>query len=273
MGNEYIREKAFQDYQNGMKYKEIAEKYGVSLSAVKSWATRYWKNESCNQRKKKLQPQKKVATKIEEKKEVIAEEVTQVIENPDLTDKQRLFCLYYVRCFNATKSAVKAGYSQETAVEQGYQLLHKTSVREEIKRLKQNRLNRELLGEDDIFQRYMDIAFADMTDFAQVRNGNVEARDDIDGTLVTEISATPNGVKIKLADRMKALQWLSDHMDLATEEQRARIESVKAQTEVWKEKKAKENGAASVIADNMQALADILQNSRPNRNIDDYEEK
>ena len=28
---------------------------------------------------------------------------------------------------------------------------------------------------------------------------------------------------IKLADRMKALQWLSDHMDLATEEQRARI--------------------------------------------------
>ena len=26
-----------------MKYKEIAEKYGVSLSAVKSWASWYWK--------------------------------------------------------------------------------------------------------------------------------------------------------------------------------------------------------------------------------------
>lgn len=47
-----------------MKYKEIAEKYGVSLSAVKSWASRYWKKNGCNQKEKKLQPQKKkVATR------------------------------------------------------------------------------------------------------------------------------------------------------------------------------------------------------------------
>lgn len=63
MGEE-IRDMAFQDYQNGIKYKEIAEKYGVSISAVKSWAVRYWKKESCNKSEKKLQPQKKkVATK------------------------------------------------------------------------------------------------------------------------------------------------------------------------------------------------------------------
>ena len=43
--NEEVREKAFVDYRKGMKYKEIAEKYGVSLSAVKSWAARYWKKE------------------------------------------------------------------------------------------------------------------------------------------------------------------------------------------------------------------------------------
>ena len=54
-------ELAYEDYQKGMKYKEIAEKYGVSLSAVKSWASRYWKKEKgCNL--KKSQP-KKVATK------------------------------------------------------------------------------------------------------------------------------------------------------------------------------------------------------------------
>ena len=29
---------------------------------------------------------------------------------------------------------------------------------------------------------------------------------------------------------MKALDWLANHMDLATEEQRARIEQIKAQT-------------------------------------------
>lgn len=34
-------ELAYQDYINGMKYKEIAEKYGVTINTVKSWKTRY----------------------------------------------------------------------------------------------------------------------------------------------------------------------------------------------------------------------------------------
>lgn len=55
---------AYEDYKQGLKYKEIADKYGVSLSAVKSWAARYWKGESCNQESARLQPPKeKVATK------------------------------------------------------------------------------------------------------------------------------------------------------------------------------------------------------------------
>ena len=37
------KQQAFEDWKNGMKYKEIAEKYGISLSTVKSWAVRYWK--------------------------------------------------------------------------------------------------------------------------------------------------------------------------------------------------------------------------------------
>lgn len=59
-----LRNQAYADYKQGMKYKEIAEKYGVSLSAVKSWASRYWKKNGCNQKEKKLQPKKKkVATR------------------------------------------------------------------------------------------------------------------------------------------------------------------------------------------------------------------
>ena len=34
-------EQAEADYQSGLKYKEIAEKYGVSLNTVKSWKTRH----------------------------------------------------------------------------------------------------------------------------------------------------------------------------------------------------------------------------------------
>lgn len=43
VGNEEIREQAFRDWKKKMKYREIAEKYGVTESAVKSWAKRYWK--------------------------------------------------------------------------------------------------------------------------------------------------------------------------------------------------------------------------------------
>lgn len=32
---------AEQDYMDGMKYKDIAEKYGVSLNTVKSWKQRH----------------------------------------------------------------------------------------------------------------------------------------------------------------------------------------------------------------------------------------
>ena len=42
-----------------MKYKEIAEKYGISLSTVKSWAVRYWKK---NELEKVATNEEKVAT-------------------------------------------------------------------------------------------------------------------------------------------------------------------------------------------------------------------
>lgn len=39
---------AYSDYLQGLKYKDIAEKHGVALSTVKSWATRYWKNKDAS---------------------------------------------------------------------------------------------------------------------------------------------------------------------------------------------------------------------------------
>ncbi|WP_332238893.1 phage terminase small subunit [Sporolactobacillus sp. KGMB 08714] len=35
------KDRAYRDYQEGMKYKDIADKYGVSLNTVKSWKKRY----------------------------------------------------------------------------------------------------------------------------------------------------------------------------------------------------------------------------------------
>jgi uncharacterized protein YjcR len=48
---------AYADYINGLKYKEIAEKYGVSINTVKSWKQRHnWQRKKGAYKKKKGAP-------------------------------------------------------------------------------------------------------------------------------------------------------------------------------------------------------------------------
>lgn len=248
-------------YEQGILLKDIAEQLDVPEGTVRSWKKRYdWDNATlqkleCNVAKESAQKKEKVS-KVQQ---AVAADIASVSENQDLTEKQRLFCLHYVRCFNATKAYQKAyGCDYFTAKAHGFELLQSVAIRAEINRLKQSRLNRELLDEHDIFQKYMDIAFADITDFVEfgqeeeyvigqfglvqvedpvtgkkaplkqkVNTVRFKESDSIDGTLITEVKNGKNGASIKLADRMKALEWLAEHMDIATEEQKARIAVLK----------------------------------------------
>ncbi len=224
-------EEARKLYKGGMKLVEIASQLEVPAGTVRRWKSTYhWDGEHQSERSEKKSERSESKKNVTDK--AVADEVKQVIQNTDLTDKQQLFCIYYIRCFNATKAYQKAyGCGYTTAVTNGPALLGNTRIKEEILQLKQDRLNREFLSESDIFQKYMDIAFADINDFVDISAGFVTAKDGIDGTIVSEVSNTQSGVKIKLADRMKALQWLTDHMDLATEKQKAEIALLKAKVQ------------------------------------------
>lgn len=224
-------EKARELYKGGMKLVEIASQLEVPAGTVRRWKSTYhWDGEQQSERSEKKSERSESKKSVTKK--AVADEVKQVIQNTDLTDKQQLFCIHYIRCFNATKAYQKAyGCDYTTAMVNGSQLLRNPKVKDEILRLKQDRLNREFLSEFDIFQKYMDIAFADINDFVDISAGFVTAKDGIDGTIVSEVSNTQSGVKIKLADRMKALQWLSDHMNLATEKQKAEIALLKAKVQ------------------------------------------
>lgn len=224
-------EKARELYKGGMKLVEIASQLDVPAGTVRRWKSTYhWDGEQQSERSEKKSERSESKKSVTKK--AVADEVKQVIQNTDLTDKQQLFCIHYIRCFNATKAYRKAyGCDEYTARVNGSRLLTFANIRDEIFRLKQERLNREFLSESDIFQKYMDIAFADMNDFVEIHAGFALAKDEIDGTLISEVGNTANGLKIKLADRMKALQWLSDHMDLATEKQKAEIALLKAKVQ------------------------------------------
>ena len=74
---------AYIDYCNGMKYKDIAEKYGVTINTVKSWKTRYkWSKGNEKSVHTKI---KNVCTQKNTKEKAAAKEVEQVMKNPELT--------------------------------------------------------------------------------------------------------------------------------------------------------------------------------------------
>lgn len=250
-------------YLKGEKLIDIAKRLGIPEGTVRRWKKTYqWDNE-----RSLFLTERSVKVPVKKKKNV-AKEVQHVMENAELTEKQRLFCLFYIKCFNATKAYQKA-YECDyfTAKSHGFELLQNVAVKTEILRLKQERLNREFLSEADIFQKYMDIAFADITDFLDFGTeevpvmalyGPVKIKDpetgeektltktvnvvyfkssnEVDGSILAEVKQGKDGASIKLSDRMKALEWLSKHMNIATDEQKARIEQIHAQTELLKAK-------------------------------------
>lgn len=259
-------------YLQGKKLTEIASQLGLPEGTVRRWKSTYKWDKGDTERSEKKSERSLKNNESSDKKKTLKEravnaDVESVNKNAELTEKQRLFCMFYVRCFNATKAYQKAyECSYESANVEGYKTLVKPSIQNEIQRLKQSRLNRELLDESDIFQKYMDIAFSDITDYLTFgteevpvigASGLVEIKDpdtgekkpltkivnvvrfkpsaEIDGTILAEVKQGKDGASIKLADRMKALDWLAAHMDLATAEQKAKIAQINAQTERLKQ--------------------------------------
>ena len=87
-----LKQQAKELWLEGKKYREISDITGIKESTIKSLASRYWKKE-------KLQPKKKkVATKVavaEDGKappgeELLPEEI-ETLANEELTNEQRLF--------------------------------------------------------------------------------------------------------------------------------------------------------------------------------------
>lgn len=248
------REQAKQLYLRGYKLVDIAEELDVPPGTI-----RRWKHEGKWEKKRSKKKSERKNRKTVVKKDEVKEAVKEVLENGGLTDKQRLFCIYYIRCFNATKAYQKAyKCSYESAMSAGSRLLRKENIQAEIKKLKQSKLNREMISEEDIFQKYIDIAFSDITDYVDFGNkevpvvdtkGNMSYRkveyidiknsDEVDGSIVTEITPGKYGTKIKLADKIKALEWLSNHMNMATEEQKAKINKINAEIELLNVRKNK----------------------------------
>lgn len=234
------------DYKKGMKYKDIAEKYGVSINTVKSWKQRYkWSRDGKSMHTKK---EKKVHTKSDGKcnAKSIPEytKKNNYLEIEELTEKQRLFAEIYVNNFNATQAAIKAGYSPISAFVEGCRLLKNVKVKSYVDYLKNLKKETILADIDDVVEKQMRIAFANITDFMEfgrelvpVMNSNgpilylnpttgkqevlmqmvnaarLKESWEVDGSLIKEVNVTRQGTSIKLHDPQKAMDWLTNFFE------------------------------------------------------------
>ena len=75
-----------------------------------------------------------------------------------LTAKQKRFCDEYMVDLNATKAALRAGYSEKSAAFLGYQLLQKTLVAQEIQNLQANAEKRTQISADWVLRNLKEVA-------------------------------------------------------------------------------------------------------------------
>ena len=134
-----------------------------------------------------------------------------------MTAKQQRFCDEYLIDLNATQAAIRAGYSVKTAMEQGYQLLRKTSVQNYIEERKADRVKRTEITQDNVLKELAIIAFSNAADYASVIEK--QAMIDIDGVPIPLKDADGNPVMYRTVEPV-----LTDNL---TEDQKKALSVIK----------------------------------------------
>lgn len=96
----------------------------------------------------------------------------------ELTAKQEAFCEEYLIDLNATQAAIRAGYSERSAAEIGYENLTKPQILERVAQLKAERSERTTITADKVLRELAIIAFSDISEFdIDIDDKKVSTRD------------------------------------------------------------------------------------------------
>ena len=149
-----------------------------------------------------------------------------------LNAKQSRFVEEYLIDLNATQAAVRAGYSEKTATEAGYENLRKPHIAKAIEASKLERSKRTEITQDMVLQELAKIGFADIRkavawgsapepsmnpDDDRVYPVELIASEFMDAdtaAAISEVSLTAQGVKIKMYDKKGALDSIGKHLGM-----------------------------------------------------------
>lgn len=184
------------------------------------------------------------------------------------------------RCDNYCKAY---GCDYTTAMVNGCKLLSNPKIQTHIQSIKDAKIKQSMYTAEDYFQKMMDIAYSDVTDYMTFGQetvavtgafGPLEVVDpitkekkiltkdinvvrfkdssEVDGTLIQEVKQGKDGCSIKLVSKEFALKWLDKHYSEATELQQAQLEQLRAQTD-----KLKKESDTETIAEKVTIINDL----------------
>jgi phage terminase small subunit len=140
-----------------------------------------------------------------------------------LSDKQTRFVQEYLIDQNATKAAVRAGYSAKTAHSQGPRMLEHVGVKAEIEKRQAKLADKLEIKAESIAEEFLKMASYDPGEVMTWTDDKLTLKNSDDMTpaqrkLITEIKFTPTQFgttkQIKLTNRMDALQNLARHLGM-----------------------------------------------------------
>lgn len=156
-----------------------------------------------------------------------------------MTEAQKVFCDEYLVDLNATR-AYKVAYPRCTKDEAAYaaasRMLRIVKVKEYIEKAIEERKKRTEVTQDMVINELKAIAFSNATSFVNVKNG-VVLIDDTNGLdenikkTIVGIKEGRNGIEVKMADKMQALEMLGRHLGMFKE----KIELTNNTSEITKE--------------------------------------
>ena len=177
---------------------------------------------------KKPAAKKAVVKKAEVKKPAIIDDVE--TSDGELSEQQKCFAREYIKHFNATRAAIAAGYSRETATQQGSRLLTNVKVTQFVGQLLEARAERTGIDADWLLWRLTEEATADLSDIIDAdgkllpvsawpevwRTGlvaGIEVEELFEGR-GEDRTHVGNVHKVKLADRSKRLEMIGKHVNV-----------------------------------------------------------
>jgi len=199
---------------------------------------------------------------------------------PNLCEQQIRFCDEYLVSFNAYRSAITAGYSENTA--RKGELLHYPKIQEYLRMKMQQRSERMEITHDMLLREYAKIAFSSMANYYDYR-GDIKPVSELTETEMAAISymqtaniAEPDGyivgavTKIKLHNKMAALDKIAKHLGFfeagkkSSESGAESLESLK--TKPVEEVETDVNKEAEVLAVDVDGDLEVVEGGGEKRN-------